>query len=142
MDSLDHLLPVAFVATVEHGDGYGHVLGYPTANVDSSRLQDVAPGLPHGVYAGYVVIAGGRRYPAGIVVGSEDLHGRPKTEAHLIGFDGDLYGCEVRFEILRYLRPYRAFDRVDELINQISVDLQQVQAVLLSFPEILHPPHP
>lgn len=123
-------LPYSFVATVVHGDGYGHVLGYPTANVDPVLAGVADIGLRDGVYAGYVQTHMGERYKAGIVMGSEGNHGQPKIEAHLIGFNGDLYGRVIRFEIIQYLRAYQAFDRADDLVAQIGRDIEQIVILL------------
>lgn len=123
-------LPITFTGVVEHGDGYGHVLGYPTANVDYSWLQAVSPNFPDGVYAGYVTLSGGKRYKAGIVIGAENLHGLPKVEAHLIGFDGDLYGQHIQFEITHFLREYKVFASVDDLVHQIGVDIREAHLLL------------
>ncbi len=120
------LLPYSFRAPVVHGDGYGHVLGYPTANVDAVASGVGRAGLQEGVYAGYVRLDDGQRYKAGMVIGSGNIHGQPKVEAHLLGFEGDLYGRELSFEVVRYLRPYRVFDKVDELIAQIGKDMEEV----------------
>lgn len=123
---LETSLPFRFTAKVIHGDGYGHVLGYPTANAEVAASGLLESGLQKGVYAGYAWLEDGSRHKAGMVIGSGDIHGESKFEAHLIGFDGDLYGRELRFEIVRYLRPYRLFDRVDDLIAQIGKDMEEV----------------
>lgn len=123
-------LPFQFNAKVIHGDGYGHVLGYPTANADVSGCGLAERGLSDGVYAGFVRLEDGRRYKAGMVIGSSTIQGVAKFEAHLAGFDGDLYGQQLSFEIVRSLRPYRVFESVDDLIAQIGKDMEEVERVL------------
>ena len=82
---------------VSHGDHRGRELGFPTANV-------AVPGdilLPaDGIYAGWFERADGAVHPAAISLGRrptfyEQAHAS-LLEAHLLDFDGDLYGEHVR----------------------------------------------
>jgi riboflavin kinase/FMN adenylyltransferase len=43
-------------------------------------------------------------------------------EAHLLGFDGDLYGQEVQVEFVRRLRDIQRFDSAQELEAQLGRD--------------------
>jgi riboflavin kinase/FMN adenylyltransferase len=59
------------------------------------------------------------------------------VEAHLIGFSGDLYGQTLRIAFLERLRGEKAFDSVDELVEQMNADLVEAEKVaerLLRFP--------
>lgn len=98
---------------VIHGDGYGKKLGFPTVNLEVST--EVLP--LEGVYAGIAVLEG-IEYKAGIVIGPKN-----KTEAHLIGYDGDAYGKIVKLEINKFLREYKKFNTEKELIIQITKDI-------------------
>jgi len=51
------------------------------------------------------------------------------VEAHLIGFDGDLYGRLIELDILRRLRPTRPFDGVEELLAQIRADVEMARSI-------------
>jgi riboflavin kinase / FMN adenylyltransferase len=51
------------------------------------------------------------------------------VEAHLIGFDGDLYGQVLQLELLERLRDETRFESADELVDQMRKDVQQAQAV-------------
>lgn len=99
---------------VVRGDGYGKKLGFPTANLDT---QDKLP--KDGVYAGSAKFDG-KEYRAGIVIGPGE-----KVEAHLLGFEGDLYGIEITLEIKKFLREYKNFDTEEELKTQIKKDIEQ-----------------
>ena len=52
-----------------------------------------------------------------------------KVEAHLIGFDGDLYGRSVELDFLARLRPTRAFANLDDLLGQIRSDIERTRQI-------------
>lgn len=113
---------------VEHGDERGRLLGFPTANLDAARCQ----GLPSdGVYAGVVVISDGRCWPAAINVGTRPtVGGRQRlVEAHLIDFDGDLYGSTIRIRFLARIRDERRFGSLDALVQQLRADVMQASVL-------------
>ena len=59
------------------------------------------------------------------------------VEAHLIGFDGDLYGQQLRIAFLERMRGEKRFDSVDELVEQMQRDVAEAQEIvgrLLRFP--------
>lgn len=121
---LGHVFSVAGV--VEHGQHLARQLGFPTANIEV-HPQAVLP--PAGVYEVQVMIAGSLHR------GIANLGLRPtiqetrkvvRLEMHLPGWQGDLYGCLLRVELCRFLRPERRFDSVEELRAQIAADVQML----------------
>ncbi len=117
-----------FSGTVVHGDGYGRQLGYPTANIDTIDYQKQELALAQGIYAGWVHIEGGEvPHVAAIVVSTQD--GVVKIEAHVIDFEGDLYGQTVSFEILQFIRPYESYQDEEDLKSAIAEDLIKVRMV-------------
>jgi riboflavin kinase/FMN adenylyltransferase len=124
---------------VEHGDHRGRTLGFPTANV-------AVPGdilLPiDGVYAGWYLrpSASGdpRPHPAAINIGRRptfyEESGLLLVEAHLIDFDGDLYGEQARVRIAARLRGEIRFDGIDALKRQLVLDVEQSRALLAARP--------
>ena len=52
-----------------------------------------------------------------------------KVEAHLIDYDGDLYGRTITLDTLRRLRPTRRFEGLDDLLRQIRLDVEQARMV-------------
>jgi riboflavin kinase/FMN adenylyltransferase len=119
--------PYRISGTVVHGEGRGHTIGFPTANIEPSGHY-VLPRL--GVYAVKVGI-GGNRYPAVLNLGVKPTFHEdgmtPKLEAHLFDFDRDLYGEAAEIDFFRFLRPERKFDSVSELIEQIGRDAVQAK---------------
>jgi riboflavin kinase/FMN adenylyltransferase len=116
---------------VAHGDERGRELGFPTANV--SVPGDIL--LPaDGIYAGWFVRADGAVHPTAISLGRRptfyaEAHAS-LLEAHLLDFEGDLYGEAVRVRFVARLRGEAKFDDVDALIEQIHRDCEQARALL------------
>lgn len=109
------------------GDRLGRQLGYPTANVDVRGL--VLP--PEGVYAGHANWEG-RRQAAAVNVGRRPtVDGSPagiRVEAHLPGFQGELYGVRMELDLVRRLRGEVRFSSRDALVDQIRRDVAEVEA--------------
>jgi riboflavin kinase/FMN adenylyltransferase len=112
-------------ARVTPGRQVGRELGFPTANlVLDPRLVTVGDG----VYAGYVFVDD-VAYKAAISVGvPATFAGVSSTiEAHLLDFDGDLYGREVRVAFVEYLRPMRSFDTAEDLKRTVDDNIAWVR---------------
>ena len=82
-----------------------------------------------GVYAGHARFLDGQAgeaHPVVTNVGTrptfEDA-GRVVAEAHLIDFEGDLYGRRLELSFEQHLRPERRFESVDALRRQIHADV-------------------
>jgi riboflavin kinase/FMN adenylyltransferase len=124
--------PFLFEGEVVIGDRRGRELGVPTANLVPDDAY-VSPG--HGVYA-----AVSEGYPTAVNVGVRPTFDTGRgllVEAHLIGFDGDLYGKQLRIAFLERMRGEKRFDSVDELVEQMQqdlVDARQIADRLLRFP--------
>ena len=52
------------------------------------------------------------------------------VEAHLIGFEGDLYGEQLRIAFIERMHGEKAFDSVDELVDQMKRDVEQAAATV------------
>jgi riboflavin kinase/FMN adenylyltransferase len=116
----------AILGRVERGDERGRKLGFPTANL--ALHHEVTP--PRGVYVGRVEVDG-VRYRALVNIGVRPTFAgasEEKVEAHLLGFEGNLYGRVLEVELLRRLRDERKFASVDELIAQIRADREAALA--------------
>jgi riboflavin kinase/FMN adenylyltransferase len=127
----------AVEARVEHGDGRGRTMGFPTANMHLGHC--LAPAF--GVYAVRVTITENEK-PVGRHDGVANFGIRPMyqtpvplMEAHLFDFDGDLYGKHLSVELIAYLRPEAKFDSLDALIVQIGVDAQKARKILAVTPQ-------
>ena len=101
-------------------------MGIRTANL---RIPDNFRSIGDGVYAAYAIVDG-KRYKAAVNMGVAATFADRATsncEAHLLDFDGDIYGHEIELEFIAWLRPMRAFDDVDELIAAITSNIEWVR---------------
>jgi riboflavin kinase/FMN adenylyltransferase len=117
--------PYALVGEVVKGHQRGRTIGVPTANLhcDEQLVPD------DGVYAARCAV-GGQRYPVALSIGTMPTFGNDlqrQVEAHLIGFDGDLYGQELRVDVVDWLRGQRRFNGVDALKAQLRRDIDEAQ---------------
>ena len=113
------------------GDDRGRALGYPTANV-AVPAEILLPG--EGIYAGSYRRPDGATYAAAISVGRRptfyaDGSRAPLLEAHLLDFQGDLYGEPARVRFAQWLRAEERFESVDQLIAQIATDVAATRSV-------------
>jgi len=124
--------PFLFEGEVVSGDRRGRELGVPTANLVPADAY-VAPG--HGVYA-----ASANGYATAVNVGVRPTFDSGRgllVEAHLIGFDGDLYGQQLRIAFLERMRGEKRFDSVEALVEQMQQDVVHAREIaerLLRFP--------
>ncbi len=115
--------PFELRGRVVHGDRRGRELGYPTANLVPDDAL-VCPG--HGVYA---CRAGDRCAAVNVGVRPTFETGRGVlVEAHLLDWEGDLYGSELRLQFLARLRGERRFDDVASLVDQMAGDVENARA--------------
>lgn len=123
---LDH--PYILSGTVEEGRKLGRQIGFPTANIRPSyRAQ-----LPaDGVYEAEAELEGGARWPAVVNVGSCPTVSQTRQrsiEAHIIGYEGNLYGHRVKLRFNRRLRQEMKFTDIRALKAQIAKDVACVQS--------------
>jgi riboflavin kinase / FMN adenylyltransferase len=114
---------------VTHGAGRGAGLGFPTVNLEG--IDTLIPA--DGVYAALAWIDGpGPAWPAACNIGPNPTFGEHarKVEAHLIGYDGDLYGESVELDFLERLRGTKKFSSLDDLLQQIRSDIDQTRRVV------------
>ena len=115
--------------TVEHGKELGRKLGFPTANIH----PDAEVPCPNGVYAAAIWLSGEPDpRPCMINQGAHPTApgGKPTIEAHLLNYNGDLYGQKIKFQYLRFLRPEQRFDSLEALTAQLRRDRETTRATL------------
>jgi riboflavin kinase/FMN adenylyltransferase len=116
---------------VVRGDGRGHDLGYPTANLSTPRFAAVPA---DGVYTAWFsrLAHPGRRLRAAVSVGTNPtFSGRERTvEAFVLDVDEDFYGQHVALDFVTRLRDQERFARPAELVMRIDDDVERTRAVL------------
>src|SRR6185312_5392703 len=109
---------------IEKGDARGRTLGFPTANIKPA--VDFFPKI--GVYACRATV-GGITDSAVTNIGLNRTFGEGeshpiKVEAHLLGFQGNIYGKTMKPELMQYLREEKKFSGIEELKTQIALDAE------------------
>jgi len=121
---------------VVRGDGRGHDLGYPTANLSTPQYAAIPA---DGIYAGWLVRPDeseqGRpsgALPAAISVGTNPtFSGRERTvEAFVLDTDEDFYGQRVALDFVSKLRDQVRYDTSGELVAQIDHDVLATREAL------------
>ena len=118
--------PFSVRGPVVTGDLRGRTLGFPTANI-AIGLDRALP-----AYGIYVTRAYVREdsYPSCTSIGIRptfDVEPRPMVEAYILDFDEDVYGEEMRIDLLHRLRSEVRFDSVDDLITQMHRDIEDTR---------------
>ncbi|HZM77730.1 MAG TPA: bifunctional riboflavin kinase/FAD synthetase [Candidatus Limnocylindrales bacterium] len=113
---------------VVRGDQRGRKIGFPTANLMTSRFTAVPA---DGVYAAWL-IRGGQRLAAAASIGTNPTFSgqERRVEAYVIDFDGDLYGERLALDFVGRLRGQERFDTVEGLVEAIGHDVARTKEVL------------
>ena len=118
--------PYSLSGKVVHGDARGRTIGFPTANFDLTNSPFAIPAT--GVYAGIVCVED-KRYIASVNVGSNPTFDVANTrlEAHLLDYEGDLYGKRITVEFYAHIRDEKTFSDAEALKKQIVLDEKQIK---------------
>jgi riboflavin kinase/FMN adenylyltransferase len=123
--------PYRVTGEVVQGAGRGQTIGIPTANLSLDLRKAIPRG---GVYAAHATTgSGGQAYPAVVNIGVRPTFDGSNTltvEAHLLDFDGDLYGQTLSLDFVARLRDEKRFEGVDALVAQVRADVEQGRQIL------------
>ena len=120
--------PFHVSGVIVQGDQRGRTIGFPTANL-SAWDELLLPA--NGVYATYAWVDETRYIAATNVGNRPTVNGRSVTvEAHLLDFEGDLYGKTMRVEFINHIRAEKKFSGLDTLTTQIQADVVQIREML------------
>ncbi|MBM3257545.1 MAG: riboflavin kinase [Candidatus Liptonbacteria bacterium] len=109
------------IGKVQEGKKRGRVLGFPTANLACP------PAVPPGIYAGEAAWQN-KVFPAALYKEKD----RDVIEAHLLDFQGELYGELVTLAAYKKLREPANFANDEELISAIKKDIEEIRKCLSS----------
>jgi riboflavin kinase/FMN adenylyltransferase len=124
--------PYSLRGLVVRGDQRGRTLGFPTANLEVRGGGEGGKLIPPpGIYAVRGTVRSGT-FDGALHIGPRPtFRGSPPTiEVHLLGFDEDIYGEEVRMDFVKYLREVRPFNTSEALVEQMKEDVEQAREVL------------
>ena len=112
------------------GAGRGMVLGFPTANLNVDPQQALPP---DGVYATWAYIDA-NTYQSMTNIGRRPTFDGVErmVEVYILDYHGDLYGKELRIDIIERLRNEKRFDTADELKKQVAEDVRRGRTILNS----------
>lgn len=104
------------------GAGRGKKIGFATANLDFERDRVIPK---KGVYITKAEVEG-RLYKAVTNVGRNPTFSEEElinVETHILDFEQDIYGQDLKIYFLERLRDERKFPTVNDLITQINADV-------------------
>lgn len=110
-------MPVEFSGIVVEGNHEGRVFGFPTANLM------VVHNLRPGIYAGHVEYLG-QVFPSAIIVNPKKKS--EIIEAHLLSFNQNLYGQEIKIVVKEFIRDWYIFQTLTEGQARIKKDLELI----------------
>ena len=118
----------SFGGGVVTGAHRGKELGFPTANIEVNPGQALPP---DGVYATWAYIDG-EAYPSMTNIGQRPTFGNNKraVEVYVLDYQSNLYGHELRIDLIDRLRDEKKFNSVQELKDQIAEDIKRGRAIL------------
>ena len=117
--------PYCLSGKVVSGNHIGTGMGFPTANLEPDPCKFV-PG--NGAYAIKAIVSDSE-YVGMLNIGVRPTigDGKPTIEAHLLNFNGDLYGQTVSVYFIDKIRDERQFASIAELRAQLDADRQMVK---------------
>jgi riboflavin kinase/FMN adenylyltransferase len=119
-----------FSGKVIKGKQLGRTIGFPTANIGQLSAEKLLPA--EGVYFARARI-NDETFFGMLNIGKNpttDNDQLLKPEINLFNFDRDIYGCLIRVEVLKYLRPEIKFSGIDELKLQLEKDKENCKALI------------
>ena len=122
--------PFSLHGRVIPGASRGAKLGFPTANLDIDPEQ----ALPaEGVYATWAYINDTVSESMTYIGNQPTFGGRQRAvEVYVLDYHGDLYGHELKIDIIERLRGEQQFGTTDELREQITEDIERGRVILSS----------
>jgi riboflavin kinase/FMN adenylyltransferase len=122
--------PYSLQGFVIHGKHRGRELGFPTANLSIADPEKMLP--LEGIYAVFGWV-GERKVPGLLHLGPRPTFpGDPPTvELYLMDFSEDLYGRELRIDLVHRLRDIQPFESVETLIAQMREDEKAGRVLLI-----------
>lgn len=134
IETATHFLgrPYSINGRVIKGDKLGRMLGYPTANIDVDSNLKLIPA--HGIYAAIVEV-GHKRYRGMLYIGNRPTLDGTSTsiEINIFDFDRDIYGENIKVDLISTIRKDSRFDDLEELKRQMARDKEAALTALAAY---------
>ena len=114
---------------VVKGKKNGSKIGFPTANIQIENKWKLIPN--DGVYA-VMVEYNSKKYSAMMNIGyNPTFASKERTlEVHILDFNKDIYGEELRVEFVKRIRKEKKFNSEQELKNTLKIDENKIRNLL------------
>lgn len=115
--------PYSFSGHIIKGRQLGRTIGFPTANVALQKNYKLVP--KNGVYITKVQLRN-KTYGGIMNIGNRPTVDGTGTsmEVHIFDFSDDIYGENLKVEILEFIRDEKKFENIKDLIRQIELDCE------------------
>lgn len=124
MEQAGELLGYPYFVSGEvlHGRHIGGKLLFPTVNLVPTTRKLLPP---NGVYVSRIHLEDGRTLNGITNIGYKPTVGEKfrGVETYLFDVDEDLYGADIRVDLLHYVRPEKKFDSIETLRSQMESDI-------------------
>ncbi|MDE6549887.1 MAG: riboflavin biosynthesis protein RibF [Clostridia bacterium] len=132
IERVNAMLPLEYfiTGTVIHGRHQGRLLGFPTANFNTSADKEL---IADGVYCS-IVDVNGKLYKGITNVGTHPTFDdfTNNVETYIIGYQGDLYGSTIAVRFVKRIRGISKFTSKEALIAQLNSDVAcAIESVIL-----------
>ncbi|GHT75750.1 riboflavin biosynthesis protein [Bacteroidia bacterium] len=113
---------------VIRGNQLGRTIGFPTANLELAEKDKMLP--KDGVYS-VLVETEDKNYCGMAYIGQRPTvlpEGGKRVEVNIFDFSDDIYGNDLRIELIDFIRPEIRFDNLEDLRRQLEKDKQKALA--------------
>jgi len=121
--------PFSLHGKVTTGEHRGVGMGFPTANIAVDTRQALPP---DGVYATRAYIET-QTCPSMTNIGRRPTFGNDNertVEVYILDYSSDIYGKDLKIELIERLRGERKFDDIEALKSQITEDVKRGREIL------------
>lgn len=121
--------PFSLQGQVTTGEHRGVGMGFPTANIDVDARQALPP---DGVYATWAYVEG-RKYQSMTNIGRRPtfgMHNKRTVEVYILSYDHEIYGKDLKIELVERLRGEKKFENIEALKQQIAEDVKHGREIL------------
>ncbi len=120
----------SFTGEIVEGAKRGRTIGFPTANIKVDDPQKLIPA--NGVYVVSVYIDDRKLFGImniGIRPTFENNNNKV-IEVNILDFNEDVYGKDIKVDLIKRIRSEKKFSSKEELINQINSDKEFAQKII------------